>query len=94
MSMDKYFQWERMTLADLITLMIKYLNFDAVVMEISSRPEVASRVWFRITVKRNDENHFVDGQTTETVHRRLIELLDNQKMREAYLKSKSDAGIH
>jgi hypothetical protein len=88
MSMDKYFQWERMTLADLIVIMIKFLDFDSVVMETSSRPDVASRVWFRITVKRNDENHFVDGQTIEKVHRRLIELLDEQKMREQYLKSK------
>lgn len=88
MSMDKYFQWEKMTLADLIVVMVKFMDFDRVEMTVEARPDVASRIWFRLEFERPDQKSFVDGQSIEIVHRRIIELLDSQKMREAWQKQK------
>lgn len=86
--MDKYFDWEKMTITSIIGLMIMYLGFDKVEMECYARPEVASRIWFNISI-RSSEGHLiagVDGQRIDILKRRLIEYLDGKELRKDWLK--------
>ena len=91
MDTEKYYNWEKMNVAYIIHLMIKWFNFQLVQMEVRERPSVESGMWYDIKIERHNPEKlwFVSGQRLDIVHRRLIEFLDSQNVREDYLKSRA-----
>lgn len=79
---DNLTKFEEQPVSHVIYNMIKWFNFDQVEMNTCVRDEVESRVWMTLKIQKADKTWYVDGQRLDIVKRRLIEFLDNQKVRD------------
>jgi hypothetical protein len=88
MNTEKFYNWEKMNITFIIHLMVKWFDFQSVQMEIRERPDVESGMWIDIKIEKHNPEGlwFVSAQRLDIVHRRLIEFLDRQNIREEYLK--------
>lgn len=91
MDIDKFYDWEKMHVAGIIYVMVKWMNIHHVEFTTTQRPKVESGIWYDITVK--DENFSpiwnVSAQRLELLKERLIEMLDRKNFRKDYLERKA-----
>lgn len=67
--------FEKQTLTHIVYNMIMWFGFDDVQIHFTSRPEVASRLWVDIEIKKDNSRWSVSGQRNDIVRRRLIDWL-------------------
>jgi hypothetical protein len=97
MDLEDYYNWEKMSLSGIMALMVKWFGFTEVSLEIRQRDNVESGVWYEIKISPlptepdQAHSHFVNGQRTDVVKRRLIELLDQLNVRENYKKENDES---
>lgn len=91
MDLKKYYDWENMPVASIITIMMKWLNVRKVDFTTTSRANVESGVWLEIIVRDDAFQPLwsVSAQRLDLLKERLIEALDRRNMRNEYLKEKS-----
>jgi len=91
MRMDNYYNWEKMGLQYIVYLMVKWFLYDTVNIETIGRVDVESGIWITITVKKEDKEWLISGQRVDVVHRRLIEFLDSQNIRQDYKQKRDES---
>lgn len=84
MDLEKYYKWEDMGISGIIGVLMKWHDFDSVVME-SRKAPVESGVWHEITIKKGEENWHVSSQRLNLLKQRFIDVLDQHKVREYWL---------
>jgi hypothetical protein len=89
MDKEDLYNWEKMSLSNIILLMVKWFNFDNVTMEVQCRPNVESGVWWNLKIEQDGKTYYVTGQRTDIVRRRLIEILDSLEIRKHYLNEQN-----
>lgn len=86
MDKEDFYNWEKMSISNIISLMVKWFGITSVRMEVFERANVESGVWWEIEFEKDGQKHFANGQRMDVVRRRLIESLDRLNIRENYLK--------
>lgn len=88
---DKFYDWESMSVSQIIQLMVKWFDFERVNMTCSSRHAVESGIWFEIEIEKDAHNKYSgSAQRLDLLKTRLIYALDGVwKIREDYLKEKA-----
>lgn len=84
MDIEDFYNWEKMSISNIIWLMVKWFNCTDVQMEVTER-NVESGVWFRIQFVRDGNTYYCDGQRPDIVRKRLIDRLDFLDIRKDYL---------
>lgn len=87
---DKFYDWESMSVSQIIQLMVKWFDFHQVNMTCRSRHQVESGIWFDIEIsKQENEQYSISAQRLDLLKHRLIIALDGiWKVREDYLKER------
>lgn len=79
--LNKIMDFESQPLSSIIYVMVKWFQFDRVQQDIKVRSDVESGVWINLKIEQQGREWHISGQTNEIVKRRLIEFLDEQKVR-------------
>jgi len=87
---EDFYNWEKMSISNIIHLMVKWFDIDHVEMWVSQRNNVESGVWWNIKFEKDGQNYYADGQRMDIVRRRLIEQLDRLEIRKDYLNKGSE----
>ena len=72
MDIEDFYLWEKMSISNIIYLMVKWFGFTSVEMEVTARDNVQSGVWWVLKCEKDSQIFYVDGQRTDIVRRRLI----------------------
>lgn len=89
---DKFYDWESMSVSQIIQLMVKWFDFRRVDITCRSRHQVESGIWFDIEIEKheNDDRYSISAQRLDILKSRLITALDDVwKVREDYLKERA-----
>ena len=94
MDKEDFYNWEKMSLARIITLMVKWFGFPSVNMQVHERDNVESGIWYELKIEHSDlgqiNTSYISGQRSDVVRRRLIEFLDQLDIRKDYLKENAE----
>ena len=85
MDIEDFYNWEKMSISNIVHLMVKWFGVTSVEIEVMQRDNVESGVWWRIKFENDNQTYYADGQRMDIVRRRLIERLDNLDIRKDYL---------
>jgi hypothetical protein len=88
MDIEDFYNWEKMSISNIISLMVKWFDVESVKMEVNTA-NVESGVWWIIEFEKGNKKYFVTGQRTDIVRRRLIEQLDRLDIRKDYLNQQT-----
>jgi len=88
MDIEDFYNWEKMSISNIISLMVKWFDVESVKMEVN-KSNVESGVWWTIEFEKGCKKYFVNGQRTDIVRRRLIEQLDRLDIRKDYLNQQT-----
>lgn len=88
MDLEEFYNWEKMTPTSIIYLMIKWFDFDEVNLNVRSRPEVASRIWYDVEVTKRKDKWSFSASRSDLIKDKLIKFLDRKNIRKSYLESR------
>ena len=91
MNIETLYNWEKLQLAGIIYVMVKWMDFHDVQLHTNVRDNVESGVWFEVQVRGKQDNYLwtVSSQNLSLLKERLIKKLDHLGLREDYLKTRA-----